>query len=100
MERLGLSPVAGVLHSRLSAGQRRRLALAAAFGRDPELLLLDEPHAGLDAEGREILDEILRETDATGRTVIIASHELERTRALSNREFSIRGGRAYLVEQA
>ena len=99
MERLGLSHVAGVLHSRLSAGQRRRLALAAAFGRDPELLLLDEPHAGLDAEGREILDEILRETDAAGRTVIIASHELERTRSLANREFSIRGGRAYSVDQ-
>ena len=100
MERLGLSHVAGVLHSRLSAGQRRRLALAAAFGRDPELLLLDEPHAGLDSEGREILDEILRETNATGRTVIIASHELDRTRALADREFSIRGGRAYSVEQA
>lgn len=100
MERLGLTHVSGVLHSRLSAGQRRRLALAAALGRDPELLLLDEPHAGLDSEGREILDEILRDTYTSGRTVIMASHELDRTRALADKEISIRGGRAYSVEQA
>ena len=51
---------ADVVHRRLSAGQRRRLALAVALVRDPRLLLLDEPHAGLDAEGREVLDAVVR----------------------------------------
>ena len=100
MARLGLEPIADVVHARLSAGQRRRLALAVALGRDPELLLLDEPHAGLDAEGREVLDALLRDARAEGRTVLVASHELDRTRALADREVVVRGGRAYPVEAA
>jgi heme ABC exporter ATP-binding subunit CcmA len=98
MDRLELGPIADVVHARLSAGQRRRLALAVALGRDPELLLLDEPHAGLDAEGREVLDGLLRDARADGRTVLVASHELDRTRALADREVVVRGGRAHPVE--
>ena len=61
-------------------GQRRRLALGAALVRDPQLLLLDEPHAGLDADGREVLDEIVAAAPAEGRTVLMASHELDLAR--------------------
>ena len=46
---------------RLSAGQRRRTALAALVARRPELWLLDEPHAGLDADGRDLLDDLIRD---------------------------------------
>ena len=92
-ERLGLDRVAKVVHRRLSAGQQRRLALAVALARDPELLLLDEPHAGLDTAGREVLDAVIAGAPADGRTVILASHELARARALAPREVRIVAGR-------
>jgi heme ABC exporter ATP-binding subunit CcmA len=94
LERLGLTSLAGVTHAKLSAGQRRRLALAVAVSREPRLLLLDEPHAGLDAEGREVLDEVLGHAAAEGRTVILASHELDRARALAGREVVLTAGQA------
>ena len=97
LERVGLGGSADVLHRKLSAGQRRRLAVAVAWSRDPRLLLLDEPHAGLDAEGRQVLDDIVHAAPAEGRTVLIASHELVRTRALVHREVVLTSGRAELV---
>lgn len=93
LERLGLARVADVAHSHLSAGQRRRLALAVALARDPRLLLLDEPHAGLDAEGRAVLDDLLAAAPSEGRTVLLASHELDRARALAHREVTVVAGR-------
>ena len=78
LAQFGLSRLSGVLHRKLSAGQRRRLALASALVRDPRLLLLDEPHAGLDAEGRGVLDDVLRTAADEGRAVLLASHELDR----------------------
>jgi heme ABC exporter ATP-binding subunit CcmA len=92
-ERLGLDRVAKVVHRRLSAGQQRRLALAVALARDPKLLLLDEPHAGLDTAGREVLDAVIAGAPADGRTVILASHELARARGLAPREVRIVAGR-------
>ncbi len=92
LERLGLDTVARVRHADLSAGQRRRLALAIAFARNTEMLLLDEPHAGLDADGRALLDDLLREAAAGGRTVVFASHELERARELAHREVLVERG--------
>ena len=94
-ERFGLAGLAGVRHVKLSAGQRRRLTLAMALARDPQLLLLDEPHAGLDAEGRAALDDVLRAARGDGRTVLIASHELDRARALADREVVLTGGQAH-----
>ncbi|HEV3498051.1 MAG TPA: heme ABC exporter ATP-binding protein CcmA [Actinomycetes bacterium] len=94
MERLGL---AGRLHdlavAKLSAGQRRRVALASVLARQPELWLLDEPHAGLDAAGRDLLDQLVREAVANGATVLLASHELERATELADRRVRIAGGR-------
>jgi heme ABC exporter ATP-binding subunit CcmA len=92
LERVGLTAQAGVTHGRLSAGQRRRLALAVTLARDPRLLLLDEPHAGLDASGRAVLDEVVDAAADEERTVLIASHELDRTRALAGREVILAGG--------
>ncbi|MGH9001304.1 MAG: heme ABC exporter ATP-binding protein CcmA [Acidimicrobiia bacterium] len=89
---LGLSRVAGVPFRRLSAGQQRRTALAVVVARAPRLLLLDEPHAGLDAAGRDLLDDLVRGAAGEGRTVVLASHELDRARPLATREVVMKAG--------
>ena len=60
--------------------------------RRAELWLLDEPHAGLDPSGRDELDDLIRLAVASGVTVILASHDLERSRALAGREIVVKGG--------
>jgi heme ABC exporter ATP-binding subunit CcmA len=93
--KVGLDEVADVVHGRLSQGQRRRLSLAIALARDPRLLLLDEPHAGLDAEGRAVVDGVLEGAASDGRTVLIASHELDVARRYATREVTVVAGRVY-----
>jgi heme ABC exporter ATP-binding subunit CcmA len=86
MDRLDLSGrLAALPVRRLSAGQQRRTALGCLVARRAQLWLLDEPHAGLDAAGRDELDATLRQAAGSGATVIVASHELERAGALATR---------------
>lgn len=85
--RLADTPVA-----KLSAGQRRRVVLAALVARSAKLWLLDEPHAGLDAEARDLLDEAIRDARATGTTVLLASHETERSMLVADRVVTMAGG--------
>ena len=93
LARMGLDGrLATVRVGRLSAGQRRRTALACLVARRAERWLLDEPHAGLDAAGRDELDATLREAAGAGATVIVASHELERAGALATRVMEVVGG--------
>ena len=84
--------LAGVKAEKLSAGQRRRTALASLIVRRAELWLLDEPHAGLDTAGRDEIDSVLRDAVASGATVIVSSHEHERARALATRSVTVDGG--------
>ena len=76
----------------LSAGQRRRVSFSAMVARRPELWLLDEPHAGLDAAGRDIIDGLMREASSVGATVLFASHELDRAGDVATRAVEIVGG--------
>jgi heme ABC exporter ATP-binding subunit CcmA len=93
MDRMGLAArLAHVRVGRLSAGQRRRTALACLVARRAGLWLLDEPHAGLDAAGRDELDATLRQAAAAGATVLVASHELERAGSLATRTVEVAGG--------
>src|SRR5690606_9856036 len=78
--------------SRLSAGQRRRTSIAVMVARRPHLWLLDEPHAGLDQAGRDIVDQLVRDAVASGATVLVASHELDRARSLTPRIVTVAGG--------
>ena len=93
LQRMGLAQrLTDVAVSRLSAGQKRRTALACLIARRAELWLLDEPHAGLDAAARDELDATLRDAAAAGATIIVASHELERAGALATRVVEVVGG--------
>jgi heme ABC exporter ATP-binding subunit CcmA len=93
MDRMRLSGrLSSVRASQLSAGQRRRCALASLIVRRAALWLLDEPHAGLDIAGRDELDSTLREAVQSGATIILASHEIERSRALATRIVTVDGG--------
>jgi heme ABC exporter ATP-binding subunit CcmA len=94
LARLGLDGrLAHVPVVRLSAGQRRRTSLAVLVARAPRLWLLDEPHAGLDADARDVLDGLVREAVLLGGTVVLVSHELERAAALAGRTVLLSGGR-------
>ena len=96
MARLGLDGrLADVPVGRLSAGQRRRTSIAVVVARRPALWLLDEPHAGLDSGGRDLLDGIVRDAARAGATVLVASHELQRATALADRTVIIAGGRVH-----
>ena len=93
MARLGLDGrLRDVAVAKLSAGQRRRVAVAVVVARRPDLWLLDEPHAGLDAAGRDLLDDLVREATARGATVLLASHELDRAAAIATRTVVMAGG--------
>lgn len=93
MERLGVAArLADIPVHKLSAGQKRRTALACLVARRAELWLLDEPHAGLDADGRDELDAVLRQAAASGATVVVASHELERAGSLADRVVEVVAG--------
>jgi heme ABC exporter ATP-binding subunit CcmA len=84
--------LAGLPVARLSAGQRRRTSLACVVARRPELWLLDEPHAGLDQEGRDVLDGLVHRAVAEGATVVLSSHELDRAEVLAHRVVHLAGG--------
>lgn len=92
LARLGIDRLADLAVRHLSAGQRRRTAIAAMIVRRPELWLLDEPHAGLDQAGRDVVDRLVADAASAGATVLMASHELERVRSLVSRTVTIAGG--------
>jgi heme ABC exporter ATP-binding subunit CcmA len=97
MARLGLDGrLRHVAVGRLSTGQRRRTSLACLIARRPELWLLDEPHAGLDQDGRDLVDTLVRDATAAGATVVLSSHELDRSLELADEVVTITGGVAHV----
>jgi len=68
-----------------SRGMQQRLAIGRAILHDPEVLLLDEPHTGLDQDACNMLDTVLRHVATRGRTLVMTSHDLARVEDLANR---------------
>jgi ABC-2 type transport system ATP-binding protein len=76
LDRVGLADRRREPISRFSKGMVQRLGLAQAIVNEPDLLILDEPTEGLDLTGRKLLREVVRETKAAGKTVLLVSHVL------------------------
>jgi heme exporter protein A len=68
-----------------SRGMQQRLAIGRAVLHDPDVMLFDEPHTGLDQDACEMLDTVLKDVAARGRTVVMTSHDLARTADLASR---------------
>ncbi len=93
LDRLGVDArVAATRAGALSAGQRRRTALASLVVRRAQLWLLDEPHAGLDSAARSELDGILREATRSGATVVYTTHESDALGAAVPRTITLTSG--------
>jgi ABC-type Mn2+/Zn2+ transport system ATPase subunit len=80
LDRVGLADVAGRQFGALSGGQRRRVMIARAIVQDARVLLLDEPFAGVDRTSEERILLVLDELAAEGRTLLIATHDVEQSR--------------------
>jgi len=91
--RLGLTRETGDWQiSRLSTGERQRLALARALIQMPEVLLLDEPTSGLDGEAEKAVEEILAERLADGAAILFSTHDEDQAGRLAKRCLRIAGG--------
>jgi ABC-type cobalamin/Fe3+-siderophores transport system ATPase subunit len=107
IERLGLGPLAGQPYSLLSGGEQRKALLAAAMVQQPELLLLDEPTANLDAYWREQIVAALEDLHGEGDlTILLVCHDLEalppstgRVVVLDAGRVAAHGGRAEVLTQ-
>lgn len=82
LQTFGLEDTGNKLYYALSTGQKRRLHLALALAHNPPLLILDEPTAGLDVEGRSSLHNELRRLKKEGITIMVASHDMAEVEAL------------------
>ncbi|HRH55900.1 MAG TPA: ABC transporter ATP-binding protein [Candidatus Paceibacterota bacterium] len=76
----------------LSGGMKRRLMIARALVHEPEILLLDEPTAGVDVELRRGMWDFLRELNKNGTTIVLTTHYLEEAEMLASRVAIINGG--------
>lgn len=92
IERVGLARRSDTKVGVLSAGQRRRVSLAVVLARDADIWLLDEPHAGLDAVNRDLVDELIADAAGRGAMIVMSSHELVRARRNADRELALRAG--------
>ena len=91
---VGLRGAARLLPSELSGGMGRRVALARAIVMDPDLLIYDEPFAGLDPISQGVVLRLIRQlNDALGITSIVVSHDVKQTATVADRSFLLSDGR-------
>jgi ABC-2 type transport system ATP-binding protein len=93
LERLGLASKRHAQYQELSAGQQRRLALALAVAHNPSVVFLDEPTAGLDVATRAALHDLMRQLQASGATILLATHDMAEAEEMADRIAILLGGR-------
>jgi heme exporter protein A len=85
LEKVGLAARRHDLVRTFSRGMQQRLAIGRAILHDPEVMLFDEPHTGLDQDACDMLDKLLKDVAGRGRTVVMTSHDLVRVESLASR---------------
>ena len=93
LDRLGVSGHGGRRVAALSAGTRRRVGLARVLATDPDIVLADEPLAGLDADAADNVGHVLAQARDDGRLVVVATHDVARSDILANRVLRLEQGR-------
>jgi ABC-2 type transport system ATP-binding protein len=93
LEQAGIADLARRRTSKLSGGQAQRVRFAIAIATEPDLLVLDEPTAGMDVETRQNFWETMRAQAAAGRTLLFATHYLEEADEHADRIVLLRSGR-------
>src|SRR5512145_2875688 len=97
LEKLGLAAKAGELGGRLSGGMKRRLNIALALVHDPQVIVLDEPEAGLDPQSRVLVRETIRSL-ARKKTVILTTHNMDEAERVADRVAIIDHGRLVALD--
>jgi len=92
LDLVGLRAVARTRYRRLSGGERQRLGLALALVGQPEVLVLDEPTAGMDPEGRAATRAIVADLRASGVAILLTSHDLGDVERMADRVVVLRAG--------
>ncbi|MBI4212219.1 MAG: heme ABC exporter ATP-binding protein CcmA [Deltaproteobacteria bacterium] len=93
LDTMGLTAHRQAIIETLSEGMKKRLTFCRLLLCDPRLILLDEPHPTLDAQGKMIFDRLMREWKQNGKTIFIASHEHDQTLAHADRVVIINEGK-------
>lgn len=99
MELVGLDPDSRLHVGKYSLGMRQRLGLAQALMEDPSLLILDEPMNGLDTQGVEDVRKILKGLREQGKTIIMASHNMEDIEHLCDKVWRLEHGQIISTEE-
>ena len=97
LDRLGITEKKNIQFYELSAGQQRRLVLALAVAHKPIVLFLDEPTAGLDVASRVELHGLMRELQAGGTTIILATHDMAEAQEMSDRVAILLNGKIVTI---
>ena len=93
LERVGMSGFEKTAPHHLSGGQKKRLAIAGIIAMKPEIMVLDEPTAGLDPQGVVDLSVLLNELNDEGITIIISTHEVDLVPNYANKVFVLVDGK-------
>ena len=93
LQRVALDTRANDPVATFSAGMRKRLSFARVLLQTPRLVMLDEPYGQLDPEGFKLVDEVVGELKASGATVIMATHQVERVAKMADQTITLEAGR-------